>query len=131
MIERICRQCQAGNPVDNLHCAACGTRLEQPLARRQVTALTRQAARLPESWQRGGKAIALGAIALAVEAGAAWLKQRADSAPASPVLESAPPIRRERRALVARQRVWETYDGGQLTQRVVEQTVWRFPDANE
>ncbi len=131
MIERVCRQCQAGNPVDSLRCAMCGAVLEQPLARRPVTALARQAAKLPERWQRGGKAIALGAIAIAVEAGAAWLKQRAERPSTEVAPESAPRIRTEPRTLVARQRVWETYDQGQLTQRVVEQTVWRFPDSNE
>ncbi len=131
MIERVCRQCQAGNPVDNLRCAMCGAVLEQPLARRPVTALARQAAKLPERWQRGGKAIALGAIAIAVEAGAAWLKQRADKPLARVTPEITPRARTAPRAVVARQRVWERYDQGQLTQRVVEQTVWHVPDSNE
>ena len=124
MVERICPECEAGNPRDAQRCVECGYLLEQPLARQTGGMLARRAPALPARWQQAGKAVALGAVALAVEAGAAWLQQRSAQKPA-PLARR--PVSREG-AVIARHRVWETYESGALTRRVVEQTVWRFPD---
>ncbi|HZB96158.1 MAG TPA: hypothetical protein VE268_09365 [Herpetosiphonaceae bacterium] len=124
MIERICPECATGNPVEAEQCAACGCPLEAPLVRQSSGPLSRLTPRLPVRWQQAGKAVALGAVALAVEAGAAWLQQRAAQKPAP----LARPGRRQSAAYVAQQRVWETFEDGVLRRRVIEQTVWRFPD---
>ncbi len=126
MIERICPTCQAGNTPDATTCVACGDHLEQPLMRRAGT-LARRVDALPEQWQRAGKAIVVGAVAVAVEVGAAWLKQRADKRPAPLARVNTPQASSPQAAVVARQRVWETYEAGELTRRVVEQTIWRVP----
>ncbi len=124
MIERICPECAAGNPVDAQHCTSCGCVLEEVLARRPGAALARSVPGLPVRWQRAGQAVALGVVALVVEAGAAWLQQRVRQSPA-PLARTSP---MGGGAFVARQRVWETYENGSLQRRVVEQTVWRYPE---
>jgi hypothetical protein len=124
MVERVCPTCAQGNPIDAAFCTSCGGALEAPLARRARSSLARLAPELPVRWQQAGKAVALGAVTLAVEAGAAWLQHRAAQKPA--------PLARSPRSggasYVARQRVWETYEDGNLRRRVVEQTIWHLPD---
>lgn len=131
MVERICQHCAAGNPPDGDVCLACGVRLDHPLAVRGGTALSLSPAMLPQRWQRAGKALALGAVALAVEVGAAWLKQRGDARPAPLARRSVERAPSGRTRVVARQRVWETYEHGRLSQRVVEQTLWQMPESGE
>jgi hypothetical protein len=124
MIERICPECATGNPLEVEQCGACGCSLEAPLVRRSSGPLSRLTPGLPVRWQQAGKAVALGAVALAVEAGAAWLQQRAAQKPAP----LARPTRTRPAGFVAQQRVWETFENGTLRRRVIEQTVWRFPE---
>ena len=128
MIERICSNCQTGNTLEAEHCVACGAALDQPLARRPGAVLARWSSGVPVRWQRAGKAMALGAAALAVEVGAAWLQRRANARPAPIVRYEGADRGSLRPRFVARQRVWETYEGGQISRRVIEQTVWRLPD---
>ena len=129
MLERICPTCQTGNNPDATTCTECGTIFEQPLARRSEGRLAQRGAQLPARWQQAGKAVALGAVALAVEVGAAWLQQRnASKGTALVPTESQRAITPKRSGFVARQRVWETYEGDRLTQRVIEQTVWNLND---
>ena len=130
MVERICPACQGDNAMDALECASCGASLAaQPLAKRAETGLSRFTPALPVRWQRAGKAVALGAVAVAVEVGAAWLQHRSSSKPAPLARrDHVEPARSRRTGFVARQRVWETFENGQLRQRVVEQTLWRLPD---
>jgi hypothetical protein len=128
MVEKICASCEAGNALDAVRCANCGATLEEALARRPNSFLNRTSPALPARWQQAGRAVALGAVALAVEAGAAWLQHRATRPrghPPAPLARSTAP---KRHSYVARQRVWETYNGGELSRRVVEQTVWHLPD---
>ena len=133
MVERICPGCQAGNPIEARHCAECGNALNtedtQPLAKRPGSNLIRSIPAVPVRWQQASKAAALAVAALAVEAGAAWLQQRAGTKPA-PLARQTPPEETPARApgFVARQRVWETYDAGRLSSRMIEQTVWRLSD---
>lgn len=96
--------------------------LDAPLARQTPGRLARSVPALPAQWQQAGKALALGAVALAAELGAAWLQQRQAQRPAP--LARVP--RRTGRSFIARQRVWETFESGRLTRRVVEQTIWNL-----
>ena len=127
MVERICPECRAGNELDAHNCASCGATLVEALARRPGGILQRNAGALPARWQQAGKAVALGAVALAVEAGAAWLQHRAAQKPA-PLAQRPSSPTTHRRGYVARQRVWETYENGSLSRRVVEQTLWSLPE---
>ncbi len=124
MVERICPDCRAGNELEAHECASCGATLVEALARRPGGILQRNAGALPARWQQAGKAAALGVVALAMEAGAAWLQHRAAQKPAPLARRPSAP----RRGYVARQRVWETYENGSLSRRVVEQTMWSLPD---
>ena len=129
MLERICPACGAGNLVEAETCATCHVALEQPLVHQPQRPLARRMPALPARWERAGKAVALGAVALAVEVGAAWLQQRNNGKPAplarrTDTTEPAGP-----RRYVARQRIWETYEqDGRLARRVVEQTLWRLDE---
>ena len=133
MVERICPQCQADNLLEARRCAECGAELHvedtRPLAKRPGSALIRRVPAVPVRWQQASKAAALGAVALAVEAGAAWMQRRAAARPA-PLARRQPSEQTPMRAkgFVARQRVWETYERGRLSRRVVEQTVWHLED---
>src|SRR3954454_11108613 len=118
MVERICPMCQANNAETAAICQECGHRLEQPLARRQGSALARPLPALPLRWQAAGRAVALGAVAVAVEVGAAWLQRRSATQPA-PLARV--PQKAASPRFVARRRVWETFQDGHLRQRVVEQ----------
>jgi len=124
MTERICPECNAGNALEAERCAKCSAPLQTALVPQPTTALSRSALTLPVRWQQAGKAVALGAVALAVEVGAAWLQHRSAQKP-MPLARRPSPARTA--GYVARQRVWETFENGQLTRRVVEQTLWQLP----
>lgn len=126
MVERICPSCGTGNEIETRICLACGAALGGELAQRPREALSLPFGTLPVRWQQAGKAAALGVAALAVEAGAAWLQHRAARRPMP--LARTMPSRAPRERFVARQRVWETYEAGKLTRRVVEQTLWHLGD---
>ena len=123
MIERICPACQTTNSEEARVCVECGANLDQPIVRQAPGQLARSFGALSPRWQQASKAAALGAVALAVELGAAWMQQRSAAKPA-------PLARTSQRTprYVARRRTWETYEQGQLTHRVVEQTLWHLPE---
>ncbi len=127
MVERICPECRMSNTIDADRCEECDALIEQPMVQRQTTGLVHQSSTVPIRWQRAGKAVALGAVALAVEVGAAWLQQRSNKQ-AAPLARRTAQTPQNMRRYVARQRVWETYEQGALTRRVVEQTVWHLPE---
>lgn len=100
MVERICPQCQHGNPLDNRFCGHCGGSLErsptltdgqrhqQPtpstsLANLVVADQDEVTARLKQV----GQAVAVGLATLAAEAGMAWLRRKIEhmgQTPAAP-----------------------------------------------
>ncbi len=126
MIERVCPGCGTGNPVEAEQCTECWAPFDQPLVYQSQRPLARRVPALPARWQRAGKAVALGAVALAVEAGAAWLQQRNNAKPA-PLARSPGAVEPSQpRTFMARQRIWETYEpDGRVSRRVVEQIWWR------
>ena len=84
MVERICAECQHGNPLDDRYCGKCGTPLErQVLARRGEGALTVAGLNLPVTWRQVGKTAALGAAAIVAEVGLSWLRRKLET-PANP-----------------------------------------------
>ena len=128
MVERICPQCRMSNALDADICSECGVQIEQSIVRRANTALAHNLGAIPARWQRAGKAVALGAVAVAVEVGAVWLQQRSNKQPAPLARRIGQTTPQRAPRYIARQRVWETYEQGSLTRRVTEQTVWHLPE---
>ena len=74
MVERICPQCQHGNPIENRYCGRCGAALAQPHALPDTAsthALAPAVPQLPAEIRKIGATLAVGLAALAAEAGRA------------------------------------------------------------
>jgi hypothetical protein len=140
MVERLCPQCQHGNPLENRFCGSCGTTLEQRHAPQHETRLATTSPALPVQAQQVGKAVALSLATLAAEAGLAWLRRRVErlnsdtpattTPPAStqivrPAAPSAEPTAPTSRVTIWSQRVIQTWENGTLTRQTVERSVWR------
>lgn len=132
MVERICPACKYGNAVDSQYCNKCGAALER-LVRvppEPSTALAKRGAALPVRWQQIGKTVAIGAVALAAEAGLAWLKKRIENPPSAPLARNEPHIpakkhTNQRTTTVISQRVIEITQEGDGSSRVEDRHVWR------
>jgi hypothetical protein len=149
MVERICPQCQHGNPLQNRFCGNCGTSLESQdqlaaQSQRQQAGLALTAPALPAEFKQVGKAMAVSLMALAAEAGVAWLRSRLEGRPdagasahATPEQQANPLVRMTRpatppappeqpnRITVWSQRVIQTWEHGTLTRQTIERTIWR------
>lgn len=142
MVERICPQCQHGNPLDNRFCGHCGASLERnELASRPETGLVPAKSALPARLKHVGQAMAVSLAALAAEAGFAWLRRRVDhiSLPSlanlskltalvprsqAEVVEKSPDPARNVVTIMS-QRVVEIWDRDGLMRHTVERTIWR------
>jgi hypothetical protein len=138
MVERICSQCGHGNPLDHHFCGKCGAALERllpaPLSRQP---LARLSASIPARWRDVGRAVAISAVALAAEAGIAWLARRVEqrtmpvnlpSAPVHAVKPAAQPLATRTATSVVTiisERVIEFIDDGNGTRRISERSFWR------
>lgn len=74
-----CPRCRHGNPPESRFCGMCGALLtsDEHLAPRREGGLPIMAhAGLPTRLKPVGKALAIGAVALAAEAGLTWLRRR-------------------------------------------------------
>lgn len=141
MVERICPQCQHGNPLENRFCGRCGTSLERnELAPRPDAGLTIAGHNLPVQFKQVGQAMAVSLAALAAEAGLAWLRRRVERinlpTPATqqitPVTQSssssivpATPAPRHNVVTIFSQRVVEVWDREGLMRQTIERSVWR------
>lgn len=151
MVERICPQCQHGNPLNNRFCGQCGAPLERPAleAGRPLSLATTD--HLPLRLQQVGRAVAVSVAALAAEAGLLWLRRRVEqlrqpSAHAPITLNTLPresadqPVTVTRRAAalpveqqhaagrhvtIFRQRVIEVWEQGVLTRQTIDKSIWR------
>jgi hypothetical protein len=126
MVERVCSQCEAGNPSEQRFCGQCGSPLSQALAQRPATPLTRRSIQIPAHWKQTGKVVALGVATVAAEAGLAWLQRHQQLPLARPRTMSQQPQRA--RVIALGRRVSETWVGGQLQHRTEEQVMWIAPD---
>lgn len=137
MVERICPQCGAGNPLNDRFCGKCGTTLERLLpAPRSSSPLVRLGAALPVPWKDVGRTLAVGAAALVAEAGIAWLRRRIEQGGAQSG-SAAAPLKFNRSAgtsaarepsnvvTIISERVIELVDRGDGDRRLSERTVWR------
>jgi hypothetical protein len=132
MVERICRGCNYGNSVDSQYCNKCGAALERivRVPAEPSTALAKRGAALPVRWQQIGKTVAIGAFALAAEAGLTWLKKRIETPPEAPLARKEPqsPIQKQSHqhtTTVISHRVVEITQEGDGSRRVEDRHVWR------
>lgn len=129
MVERLCRACQAGNPLDATVCQQCAAPFEgaAPLARREPASLAARVRRLPVLRSPAARSVALGLTALALDVGASLLKQRKErQQPPSTDLAPRAYLQVPRRRAMLRQRVWEEFNAdGSVRRRVVENLVIR------
>ncbi len=139
MVERICSQCGHGNPLDHHFCGKCGAALERLLpAPLSSQPLMRLGSAIPARWRDVGRAVAISAVALAAEAGIAWLARRIEqrnvpvtlpstSLPAVKSVAQPPATRTAANSVVTiiSERVIEFIDDGNGTRRVSERSFWR------
>ncbi len=139
MVERICSQCGHGNPLDHHFCGKCGAALERLLpAPLSSQPLMRLGSAIPARWRDVGRAVAISAVALAAEAGIAWLARRIEQrnmpvtlpSASLPAVKSAaqPPATRAAAnsvVTIISERVIEFIDDGNGTRRVSERSFWR------
>lgn len=138
MVERICSQCGHGNPLDHHFCGKCGAALERLLpAPLSQQPLARVVASIPAHWRDVGRAVAISAVALAAEAGIAWLARRIEQRSLPVTLPSAstravkpaaqmPATRTTTNVVtIISERVIEFIDDGNGTRRVTERAFWR------
>ncbi len=74
----LCPRCRQANPPENRFCGSCGVALEagRDLAVRRENNLKVMSHALPTRLGPAGKALAVGLITLAAEAGLSWLRHR-------------------------------------------------------
>jgi hypothetical protein len=139
MVERVCPECQHGNPLDNRFCGRCGASLERQLPAPTgggQTAITLAGHSLPVTWKQVGQTVAVGLTALVAEAGMAWLRRKIEQVTLpSPPTTKAPttaivPARNTSQAsgdvvTIISQRVVEVWEQGTLKRQVVERNFWR------
>jgi hypothetical protein len=143
MVEQICPECQHGNPLDNRFCGQCGTSLTgHSLVPRQETGLTVAGYHLPAGQlKQVGQTVAVSLLAIAAEAGVAWLRRRVglvDVAPGVAKLAGQLPAVKGKMALVAApspsarrvvsvfsQRVVAVWSEDGFVRQTVERVTWR------
>lgn len=124
MLERICPTCTHGNAPEAATCTACGVALEQPLVRTTASTLAQRLPALPARWRPAAQALALGAVALAVEAGAALLRPKSKATSTALARSESPTVRQPK---VVRHRVSRTYRNGEVVWETHEETQWFEP----
>ncbi|HEY0602220.1 MAG TPA: zinc ribbon domain-containing protein [Herpetosiphonaceae bacterium] len=131
MVERICPRCDAANPSEHAYCGQCGAAFDQPLARRPGAALAPRSWQVPDQWRQAGKVVALGAATIVAEVGLAWLQRRQQQSSRSTEQPKSYPLARTMpttaRVIGLGWRISETWQDGQLQERVQEQVMWLEP----
>jgi hypothetical protein len=137
MTQKLCPACAAQNPLENRYCGRCGSRLDQPLVAPRSSELTiGRGSLLPAPTMRQvGRAAAASLLAIAAEAGLAWLRRRADetkpelparqkSAPSLPVKGLPAPAGRV--SAIFGRRIVRRWQQGRQGQETVEEEVWWY-----
>ena len=137
MTQKLCPACAAQNPLENGYCGRCGSRLDQPLAVRRSSELTigRRSLLPAPTLRQVGRAAAASLVAIAAEAGLAWLRRRAGQGePALPACQKASsslPVRAlpaptGRVSAVFGRRIVRRWQQGRQGQETVEEEVWWY-----
>lgn len=137
MTQKLCPACAAPNALENRFCGRCGSRLEQPLvaSRRQELTIGRSTLLPAPTLRQVGRAAVASLVAIAAEAGLAWLRRRAEGA--GPALRSshkegralpvkAPPPPSGRVSAIFGRRVVRRWQQGRHGQETVEEEVWWY-----
>lgn len=125
MMQRICTHCQYSNPADNHYCGQCGATLYAlvPQGKKEMLPVGPSSTQL----QQIGQTVAVGLLALAAEAGLAYLRRRfgsetmptrQDPIDLTPFQTPFPP------PTMVSLRVTEVHQNGRLIQRTVEKMAW-------
>ncbi|NJP06666.1 MAG: zinc ribbon domain-containing protein [Chloroflexaceae bacterium] len=141
MVERICRQCHYGNPLEHRFCGRCGASLDRHQLTSEETSLVPSGSAFPIPLRRVGRTIMVSLLTLAAEAGMVWLRRKIDHmrvAPANPrhhgqhittMPATAPTVllgpSESADVTITKHRVIQVWDHGQLTRELIEQTTWR------
>jgi len=133
MVERICPACRFGNMIESHYCSKCGTSLERlVLAKPEATtALTLARRNLPISWKQLGTTVAIGAAAMAAEAGLAWLRRRTEGASTAPLAKPHTILPQRNTHVITTiisQRVIEILDHGNGKRTITDNHTWRKID---
>jgi len=137
MTQKLCPSCAAQNPLENRYCGRCGSRLDQPLvAPRSAELIIGRRSLLPAPTLRQvGRAAAASLLAIAAEAGLAWLRRRAEQdEPAVPervkasssLLARALPAPSGRVSAIFGRRIVRRWQQGRQGQETVEEEVWWY-----
>lgn len=137
MTQKLCPSCAAQNPLENRYCGRCGSRLDQPLVAPRTAELTiGRSPLLPgPTLRQVGRAAAASLVAVAAEAGLAWLRRRAgQSRPSLPALRqpaSSPPAKAlpapaGRVSAIFGRRIVRRWQQGRQGQETVEEEVWWY-----
>lgn len=132
-MQRICPQCRTSNPMDNQFCGHCGATLQAlvPHKNRELTPYDDSAKQLKQI----GQTVAVSLLALAAEAGLAYLRRRLESNEGRPEESKAlQPVERSTAPSATQPtavslRVTEVHHNGRLVQRTVERAAWWWRDA--
>lgn len=139
MVERLCPHCQHGNPLENRFCGQCGTALaRQQLAHPQQgpqNQIVVTGPQLPGPLKQVGQSLMLGLVALAAEAGLAWLQRRVQNPglvrSSSGILPDSSRANWSRAketsgfSTVVKERVVHVWEQGVLTKKMVEHVTWQ------
>lgn len=137
MVERICPACRFGNAVDSRYCNKCGAPLEWLVRDKPEpsTALMVAGRALPVRWKQIGTTVAIGAAALAAEAGLSWLRRRIEGGTTTqlartpeaqaPAEQAQTQLGHRKITTILSQRVIEVSDDADGTRRVNDRQVWR------
>lgn len=139
MTQKICPRCQYDNALENDFCGRCGARLETALTHRRESPLSiGQSSRLPAPLVRQVvRAATASLLAIAADAGLAWLRRRSEPETSPTVLRPTPIERKEKQRLPApthrgvtifSRRIIQVWERGRLRGEGVEESVWRWHD---
>ena len=124
-MQRICTHCQYSNPVDNHYCGQCGAVLYAlvPQGKKEIIS----AGPSPLQLKQIGQTVAVSLLALAAEAGLAYLRRRfgSETVPARQDPIDLPPAQTPSSSpAMVGLRITEVHQNGRLIQRTVEKMAW-------
>jgi hypothetical protein len=124
MMQRICAHCQHSNPMENHYCGQCGATLHAlvPQGKNELVTYGRPTTQLKQISQT----VAVSLLALAAEAGLAYLRRRlgSESMAVSRPKTNLPASQMPSPPTAVGLRVTEVHQNGRLIQRTVEKMAW-------
>jgi hypothetical protein len=137
MTQKLCPACAAQNALENSFCGRCGSRLDRPLVAQRSQELTiGRGTLLPApALRQVGRAAAASLVAIAAEAGLAWLRRRAESGEPPLPIRAKGTAKEPRQALPAPggrvsamfgRRIVRRWQQGSRGQETVEEEVWWY-----